>query len=139
MTMTIEKLPDGPIIRATFHEPMDWHQDATDMLDRLIELRDATIEGCPKYYAIIDLSAVKVGISDIVIALAALRRIHIKRRPDMPASVLLVGTGNFMQLVTQAVGQQQYGEYQVKMYMTMATALDDIRADIAAWSRQPAG
>ena len=61
MTMTIEKLPDGPIILASFHEPMDWHQDATDMLDQLIEIRDQYIEGCPRYYAIIDLSSVKMG------------------------------------------------------------------------------
>lgn len=135
MTMTIKKLPDNPIILASFHEPMDWHQDATNMLDQLIELRDQSIGGCPRYYVIIDLSAVKFGISDVVMALAALRRINIKRRPEMPANVSLIGSGNFMQLVAQAIGQQQYGEYQVQMYTSMDKTLESIHADIATWSR----
>lgn len=137
MTTIVEKLSDGPIIVATFHEPMDWHQDATQMLDQLVELRDTKIEECPRYYAIIDLSAVKVGFSDVVMALGALRRVGEKRKRDMPAYVSLVGSGSILQLISQAVGQQQYGEYHVQMHTDKGKALDGIRADIATWSTSP--
>jgi hypothetical protein len=113
---------------------VDWHQDATQMLEQLVALRDATIEGCPRYYAIIDLSTVKVGFSDVVMALGALRRVNQKRRPDMPAYVSLVGSGSILQLISQAVGQQQYGEYHVQMYTDMDKALGNIHIDIATWS-----
>ncbi|MBN1427667.1 MAG: hypothetical protein JXB07_04725 [Anaerolineae bacterium] len=131
MAVIINKLSDGPILVATCEEPVDWHQDANKLLDEIVELRDK-IEGSYRYYVVIDLSAAKPGFGDTVIALGALRRANEKRRKDMPATVFVVGSGPLIQIVSQAIGQQQYGEYRVQMHTSLDKALDTIRSEIAA-------
>ncbi|MBN1313495.1 MAG: hypothetical protein JXB30_18960 [Anaerolineae bacterium] len=130
MTITVNKLLDGPIIVATCQEPVNWRQNASEMLEQIVELRD-TIEGCPRYYVIIDLSKVEIGFGDVVSALGALRRVSNKRRPDLPASVLLVGTGQLAEIASEAVGLQQYGDYRVQLHTSFDKALDSIRTEIA--------
>jgi hypothetical protein len=133
MTINIEKLSDGPIIVATYLEPMDWLREVPEMFEQIFNLRD-TFEGCPKYYTVIDVSAVKVGFREVVVTLAEVRKASKRRRPDMPISINLIGSGNLVQLASNAMEQRQYGEYRVPLYTSLDKTLDDIRADIATWS-----
>jgi hypothetical protein len=134
MTITVNKQSDGPIVVASCREPVNWQQESVKMLEQIVELRDS-IDGYPRYYVVIDLSEIKIGFADIVMALAALRRANEKRRRDMPASVLIIGSGQLAQIASQAVNQQQYGEYRVQMHTSLDKALDTIRAEIATWVR----
>ncbi len=133
MTITVSKLPDGPVIIATYQEPMDWHKEVAGMFEQIFVLRD-TFEGCPKYYVVIDVSAVKVGFSEMVLALGEVRAASKKRRPDMPIQLSMVGSGTLIEFASKALGQQQYGEYQTPLYTSLDTTLDVIRTDIANWS-----
>lgn len=132
MTITVNRLPDGPIIVATYREPMDWHKEVPEMFEQIFTLRD-TFEGCPKYYVIIDVSAVKVGFSEMVTALGEVRSASKRRRADMPIQLSMVGSGTLIQFASKALGQQQYGEYHTPLHASLDEALHAIRADIATW------
>jgi hypothetical protein len=134
MAITVNRLENGPIVVASCQEPVDWRQDSPGMLEQIVELRDS-IKGYPRYYVVIDLSEVKIGFTDIVMALAALRKAEEKRRQDMPASVFVVGSGQLTQIASQAIGQQQYGEYRVQVHTSLDKALDSIHAEMANWVR----
>ncbi|MBN1313496.1 MAG: hypothetical protein JXB30_18965 [Anaerolineae bacterium] len=134
MTIIVEKLPDGPVILASYQEPMNWEKETPDMFEQIFAIRD-TFEGYPKYYTIIDVSAVKVGFGEMVLALGEVRKASKRRRPDMPIRISLVGSGNLVELASKAMEQHQYGEYRVPLYTSLDKTLDDIRADIASWSK----
>jgi hypothetical protein len=133
VTITVNKQPDGPIILATFEEPVDWHTEVPDMFAQIFALRD-TFEGCPKYYVIIDVSAVKVGFGEMVSALGEVRAASKKRRPDMPIQLSMVGSGSLIEFAAKAMQQSQYGEYHSPLYTSVEKALEVIHADIAGWS-----
>ena len=80
-----------------------------------------------------DVSAVKVRFGEVVLTLGGVRKASKRRRPDMPISLSLVGSGNLVRLASKAMGQKQYGEYRVNLYASLDRALDDVRADIATW------
>lgn len=135
MTVTVNKQPDGPIILATFQEPMDWHTEVPAMFAQIFAIRD-TFEDCPKYYAIIDVSAVKIGFGEMVSALGEVRAASQKRRPDMPIQLSMVGSGSLIEFAAKAMKQQQYGEYHSPLYSSCEKALEAIYADIADWSER---
>ena len=132
MTITVEKLPGEPIVIATYQEPIDWQKEIPEMFEQILVLRD-TFEGCPKYYAILDLRAIKIGFSEMVLTMGEARKAGKKRRPDMPVSPSLIGSGPIIRLASKAMEQQQYGEYRVALYTSLDKALDMIRAEIATW------
>jgi hypothetical protein len=133
MTISVETLLDGPVILASYQEPMDWHKEIPEMFEQVLALRN-TFEGCPKYYLIIDVSAVKVGFGEVVFTLGEVRAASKKRRADMPISLSFVGTGSLVEFTSKAMQQYQYGEYRVPLYTTLDKALDAIRADVSSWS-----
>jgi hypothetical protein len=133
MPVTVSKLPDGPIILVSCQEPMDWHREFRAALEELVRLRDS-LEDCPKYYAIIDVTAVTMGFSEVVFALGEVHEISKKHRPDMPVSLSLIGSGGLMELASKAMGQQQYGKYHMPLYTSLDKALEIAHADIAARS-----
>jgi hypothetical protein len=133
MTVAVTRLPDGPIIIASYQEPMDWHKDVPGMFEQIFALRD-TFEGCPKYYVVIDVSAVKVGFSEMVSALGEVRAASKRRRADMPLQLSMVGSGALVDFASKALGQQQYGEYRTPLHTSLDKALEIIRADMATWS-----
>jgi len=131
MTITVERLPEEPIIIATFVEPMDYHQDTPWMFQQFIELRDTELEGYSRYYTIINTNGVKSGFSDIVFMLGESRAARQNRREDRPVSLALVGSGGLMEMAAKAMGQSQYGGYGMRLYTSLDTALVDIRAELA--------
>lgn len=131
MTVTVNKLPDEPVILISCQEPVDWSKEFHAALEELVRLRDS-LEGCPKYYAIIDVTAVTMGFSDVVLALGEAHEASKKHRQDMPVSLSLVGSGGLMELASKAMGQQQYGKYHMPLYTSLDKALEIVRADIAA-------
>jgi len=134
MTVTVEKLPDGPIIVVTFREPMDYHTEVGPAFHKIVEIRE-TITGFPKYYVIFDLAAIKPGFSDVVHSLSESRIASSQRRPDFPVNLHLVGHGRLLELVTEAMKQRQYGEYAFPLHLTLQEALDAIRDDMRAAKR----
>ena len=129
MTILVEKYADDPIIVATMAEPMDFYQEIPNMLARILELRD-TIQGCPKYYAIIDMTEVKADFSEIVFSLGEMHKVGQKRRPEFPVGLHLVGSGDVFGLVASALAQLQYGGYSAPLHTNTEEALKAIRADM---------
>lgn len=133
MTVTVNRPTDEPIILITCQKPMDWTQEFHAALEEMVRLRDS-LEGCSKYYAIVDVSAVTMGFSEVVLALGEAHEASKKHREDMPVSLSLVGSGGLMELASKAMGQQQYGKYHMPLYTSLDKALEIARADIAARS-----
>jgi hypothetical protein len=131
MPIVVERLPGEPIIVATFAEPMNYNVEVPAMFARILELRD-TIEGSPKYYVVIDISAVKPGFSDIMMSLGEVRKASAKRRAELPISPHLAGTGDFFSMLSKAMNQAQYGGYTAPLHTSAAEALSVIRAEIGA-------
>lgn len=129
MTIQVEKLPDEPIIVATFTNPMNYYAELPVMFNRIIELRD-TLVGYAKYYVIIDISRVTADFSEIVFALGEVRKASQKRRADLPISLHMVGVGEIVQMIVNAMPQFQYGGYVAPLYSTLEQALEAIRKDI---------
>jgi hypothetical protein len=130
MTVLVEKSSEEPIITATLTEPMDYYKEMPLMFARILELRD-TIQGCPKYYTIIDMTGIKADFSEIVFSLGEARKTSQKRRADLPISLHLVGSGDLFEMVANALAQIQYGGYAAPLHKTRGEALVAIHADMA--------
>ena len=129
MTITVERLPNEPIILATFSEPMTYNPEVPEMFERILELRE-TIVGSPRYYVLIDLSQVKPGFNDIMFALSEVRKASAQRRADMPISLHLAGEGDLFNLFSKFMSQTQYGSYVAPIHSNVSAALENIRAQI---------
>lgn len=135
MTIKVEQLPGEPILVATFAEPMDFHEDTPRMFQQFIERRDTDLVGYSRYYTVIDTTHVRIGFSDIVTTLGESRLASQQRREDISVTLILVGSGRLMELATKAVGQNQYGNYGMRLFTSLDEALEIVReelADIAA-------
>ena len=130
MTITVERMPEEPIIIATFVEPVDFRLETPPMFQQFIELRDTELEGYSRYYTIIDTNGVKAGFSDIVFTLGETRAAREKRREDRPVTLILVGSGGLMELASKAMGQSQYGGYGMRLFTSLDDALESIREEL---------
>lgn len=131
MPITVDKLSDEPIIVSTFTEPINYDTDLSEMFSKILEFRDK-IENSPKYYAVMDISRIKPGFSDIVLSLGEVRKVSKKRRADIPINLHLVGDGDFFSILAKAMTQTQYGNYTARFHSSLSKALDIIRAEISA-------
>lgn len=129
MTVTVEKLTEEPIIVATFANPMNYYVDVPEMFSKILELRE-TITGSPKYYIIIDMSAIKANFNEIVFSLGEARKASARRIPTMPASLHLVGAGDIFKMVADALGQGQYGGYKAPLYTSVDRALQVVHEEL---------
>ena len=133
MPITVEQLPDEPIIVATMREPIDYTKETPPMFARMLAIRDAELVGnFDEYYVVIDMIGIKPNFSEIVFALNEARKTGQQRRPDMPMSLNLVGSGDLFEMVANALAQTQYGEYKAPLQSTLEKSLRAIRAKIAA-------
>jgi hypothetical protein len=134
MTITVERLPNEPIIVATFAEPMRYDAEVPAMFARILELRE-TIINSPKYYVLIDITAVKPGFNEVMFSLSEVRKASQKRRPDLPISLHLAGEGDLFSLLAKSMSQMQYGSYIAPLHPSADEALKSIRAQIEAGSK----
>ncbi len=133
MTIVVEKYSAEPIIVAALTEPMDFYKEMPPMFERILELRD-TIQGCPKYYTIINMTGIKVNFSEMVFSLGEVRKASQKRRPDLPIGLHLVGSGELFEMAAKAMAQLQYGGYAAPLHASLEEALKAIRAELAKTS-----
>jgi len=131
MTITIERLPGEPIIVTTLAEPLNHQEEGPQMFRRLAEIRNTEMEGHSHYYLVIDTNGVKTGFSDIVIMLSEMRNARRQHEGGQPVKVILVGSGQMIELATAAMGQAQYGGYGGRLFTSLDEALDSVRAELA--------
>jgi hypothetical protein len=131
MSITIEKLPDEPIVTVVFKDPVNFYAEVAPAFARIVEIRDNLV-GVSKYYMIVDLTGIKPSFGDIVHTLGEARKAGEHRRADLPANMHLVGRGELFEMVANALGQRQYGGYSAPLHRTYEEALSAIRADIRA-------
>ena len=133
MPITVELLPDEPIIVATMREPINYTEETPPMFTQMIELRDKELAGkFNKYYVIIDMQGIKPSFSEIVFSLNEARKTGANRLPNLSMTLNLVGSGDLFEMVANALGQTQYGEHKAPLQPTLEKALEAIRADIKA-------
>lgn len=131
MPITVELLPNEPIIVATMREPIDYNDEVPPMFTQMLELRDTELAGkFKKYYVVIDMIGIKPSFSEIVFSLNEARKTGQKRLPDLPMSLNLVGAGDLFEMVANALRQTQYGEYKAPLQPTLEKTLEAIRADM---------
>lgn len=131
MPVTVTRVPDTPIITAVLEPPFNVRDEAPEMFQAFINIRD-TIEGYDRYFVVIDASQITFGFSEIVGFLGESRAARQQRRDDMPVSVAIVGTGALVEMATNALSQQQYGGYKVRLFTSLDDALDAIHAELMA-------
>ena len=131
MTISIERLPEEPIIVATLAEPMNHQEEGPRMFQRLAEIRNTEMVDYSHYYIVIDTNGVKTGFSDIVIMLSEMRNARQRHEGGQPVKVILVGSGQMIELATSAMGQAQYGGYGGRLFTSLGEALDSVRAELA--------
>ncbi len=129
MTIVVQRCPDEPILVASMEEPMDFYQEIPTMFAQILKLRD-TIQGCPKYYVIIDMARIKADFSEIVFCLGEARKASQKRRADFPIGLHLVGGGEIFEMVAHALAQIQYGGYAAPLHATAEEAMKAIQTEI---------
>ena len=133
MPIKVNKLTNGPIILARHHEPMDWLMEILEMFEQIFTLRD-TFQRCPKYYVIVDVSAVKASFGKMTLTLSEAMKTSHRHRSDMPVNLSLIGSSQQIVFASRALGQQQYREYYMPLYDSVDKALNSIHADIALWA-----
>jgi len=131
MPIIVERLPDEPIIIATFHDPIDFKAESARMFQQFIDIRDSELEGFTHYYTIIHTNGARTGFSDIVLMMGESRIARQQRREDMTISLILVGSGALMEMATKAVGQNQYGNYGMRLFTSLDEALEIVREELA--------
>jgi hypothetical protein len=130
MPILVEKLRDEPIITVTFEDPINYMAEVPEAFDAILIMRDA-INGSPRYFIIFDVSRVQVGIDEIVLTLGEAKQASKMRRPDLPLSLSIVGSGGLIEMAANAMEQAQYGAYQMPLFTSLDQALAAARAQFA--------
>jgi hypothetical protein len=129
MPVTVEKLPDEPIIVCTFYEPASSadYPVLWEKLSQAVEGVDGPI------YRITDLSPIKITFGNMVVAIAE------EAKSKMPGSAadprirsVLIATGTLIEFAAKSITQEQYGAIGVPaLFTTLDEALSYCRSQIA--------
>jgi len=126
MSIHVEKLRNEPIITVTFEEPINYLAEVPEAFDAISMLR-GTITNNIRHYVIFDISRIKAGFSEIVLALGEEKRASILGRADLPLSVAVVGSGRLSEMTAPTVEKAQVDAYQIPLFASLDQALAAIR------------
>ncbi len=126
MPVTIEKLPDQPVIVITVTEPFDHFKELPAGFRKFQELA-ASVQGT--IYRIIDVTGWRVPFNAVVDGLAADTRGGAATDPRV--RTVLVGSGEMVELGVKAVKQRQYGGREMALFASMDEALAYVNAELA--------
>lgn len=126
MPITVERLPNEPIIIATMTGKItadcirDMYRFSAPIVDEI---------GGP-VFRITDARVAESTFSDVVFILAEVAQEMPGSAKDPRVTPVLVGSNEWAKLVASSVGQQQYGKLNVPLYEEMDEALAYVRAQI---------
>ncbi len=126
MSIHVEKLQNEPIITVTFEEPINYLAEVPEAFDAILMLR-GTITGSTRHYVILDISQIKAGFSEIVLALGEEKRASMLGRHDLPLSLAVVGSGFLSEKAATAIERAQVEAYQIPLFASLDQALAAIR------------
>lgn len=126
MSIHVEKLRNEPIITVTFEEPINYLAEVPEAFDAILMLRDTITDGA-RPYVIFDISRIKAGFSEIVLALGEEKRASMMWQPDLPLSVAVVGSDGLNETAATTVEKGQVDAYQIPLFASLDQALAAIR------------
>lgn len=136
MPVKYEKLPDEPITIITVTGKVDEGMLLPGPDDMDHEILEIVEETPGKDYLIIDISAVKMAFSELIMVLADARsevkEMGGKAFIDENMMYLFVGSGDMADLAVEALKQDQYGNIEALLFPTVDEALAYARQQIAA-------
>ena len=127
--ITVEKLPDEPIVIVNFLNPFDVNVDISELYSKLLQ----EFEGAPvPLWDITVALDVKVDFGEIVKGLALLTKgdFAILAHPNA-AGYIVVADNQLIKLSAAALGQVQYGSISVQVVGTIEEAHQIVRQNIA--------
>jgi len=132
MSVTVEKLPDEPIIVATIQGHFDV-AIAREIFQKSVELAEG-IDG--HYYRVTDGRQMDISFGDMMKVVEEASRGEPGSTRDQSVTVVLVGTGEMGKLFANMMKLRQYGGTPTPIFKSMDEALTHIRADM---TRRAAG
>ncbi|NDJ52544.1 MAG: hypothetical protein GYB68_05575 [Chloroflexi bacterium] len=130
MPIQVERIANSPIIIATLPAPIDAWQEAPEMFEAIILLRDSIV-GFDRYFVIVDASQATLRFSDLVAMLGESRIARQQRREDFPVSLAVVGSGKLVEMGAQATNQPQYGNYGMRLFTSLESAIETIQSELS--------
>lgn len=129
MSRKIKRLPDEPIIVATWIEPVDIQKEFPQKFAEVDALIGADEEVC----VVDDLTNLKIDFSTLVSGMAA-QRAKIPGAPfDPRIHSILVGSGTLWELASKGARQLQYGKLDIPLFPSLEEALGYAREKIKSW------
>ncbi len=130
MPISIETLPDEPVVLVKFSNPMDIRQEIPSFVEALREVFDASPE---PLIDITDATGLKVSFGDIVAGMAMLTRgeMAVLRHPHA-AAYIVIADSDLIRMAGNALTQGQYGGLNIKVVRTLDEALNLAREMIQA-------
>ncbi len=127
--ITVEKLPDEPIVIVNFLNPFDVNTDISELYGKLRQEFEASPVPVWDITVALDL---KLNFGEIVNGLALLTKgnFSILTHPNA-AGYVVVADSQLIKLSAAALGQQQYGGISVQVVETIEEAHQIVRQNIA--------
>jgi hypothetical protein len=127
MPVSVEKLPDEPIIVATVVGHFDVKM-ARELFQKSAEMAQG-IDG--HYYRVTDARQMDIGFGEMMKVIEEASRGDPGSTRDRNVSVVLVGTNDMLKLFADMMKLRQYGATPTPIFKSMDEALSHIRADRA--------
>jgi hypothetical protein len=120
MAISVEKLPDEPIVLVRITNPLDVSRDIPYLIQELERIFDASPE---QLFDITDTIGLNVSFGELVAGMAALTKgkSNVLRHPKVSGYAIVADSG-LVQLGVSALGQVQYGNISAKVVTTLDEA-----------------
>jgi hypothetical protein len=130
MPVTIEKLPDDPIVLITARNPIDLKIDMPDAISRLQAILEASDR---PLWDVTDALGFTISFPDLVAMLGTVSRadLGLVRHRNF-AGIALAADSDLLRMGLNALGQAQYGGILVKSFATLDEAMAFARSEVAA-------
>lgn len=129
MAVSVEKLPDEPIVLVRFSNPFIANQDVPYLLQELSRVFDASPE---QIFDITDSTGLETSFGEIVTALAEVTKgDHNPLRHPKVMGYAIVADSSLLQIGAQAIGQVKYGAISATVVKTLDEAFVVARETIA--------
>ena len=128
MSLTVERLPDEPIIIATFHGNTN-----VEEAHNLFAQSDALIDGDEKVVRITDYRELTPDFATAMKAAQMVKQGEPGSTSDPRITPIIVGTTAWARLSRDMIRQPQWGSVEIAIFTTMDDALTYARGIIAQW------
>jgi hypothetical protein len=129
MPITVEKLPDEPIMFVKVTAPYTVKEDVPMTLAEVKRHLDAATE---PLWNVADAREFHIHFTDLVAILSMITRgdLAVMRHPNL-AGAAIIANNDMLRLAANSLGQRQYGGINVKSFTTPEEALAHVRSRIS--------